>query len=131
MRSVISQNRSMSRAASVLRVIRQMAAVLVDREQYRVKSRMLAYENTGSMVGTSGFWMRRFVNGDDDARLSFPVGLNILAMYERLCDRIETDNHEAAQRIARLRAEIHAAAPRALSEIVAGARGEVAADQEE
>lgn len=70
---------------------RRRAGALVDREEYRVRSRMLAYENVGQMIGKSGMWVRRFVNGYADVVPSFPVGMNIIALYEKICLRIERD----------------------------------------
>lgn len=71
--------------------VRSCAAALVRREEYRVCSRMLAYENIGSMVGVSGMWLRRFIKKYADSTPSWPVGCNIVALYGQLCGLIETD----------------------------------------
>jgi hypothetical protein len=63
----------------------------VDTEEYRVKSRMLAYERVGQMVGMSGSWIRKFIKQYDGVGLDYVVGMNIRASYERLCERIERD----------------------------------------
>lgn len=70
---------------------RRRASALVDREEYRVRSRMLAYENVGQLIGKSGMWVRRFVNGYADVTPSFPVGMSIISLYENICLRIERD----------------------------------------
>lgn len=126
MRSIVSRSRPKFASASLLRVVRLMAVVLIIVQELRLQSRMLAYQDTGLLVGASPHWMRRFVRGDGDASLSFPVGLNIIAWYGALCQRVETSNYRTAQRLAELQREIHAAYPRALAEIfsvAAGAQG--------
>ena len=70
---------------------RRRASALVDREEYRVRSRMVAYENVGQLIGKSGMWVRRFVNGYADVTPSFPVGMSIIALYDKICLRIERD----------------------------------------
>jgi len=106
-------------------VLRRIAAVLVEREQARVGSRMVAYENIGAQIGASGWWVRSLVKGYDDERtdISFSPAFNLWALYERLCDRIELDNYDQAMRIAALRREIYEAAPRSLAEMAADAGG--------
>jgi hypothetical protein len=71
--------------------IRQCAVALVERETFRTMSKMVAYENVGQMVGASGAWVRRFVNGYPEAALPFVVGHNIRELYLRLCTSIEAD----------------------------------------
>jgi hypothetical protein len=84
-------NRTVSSVVSLTEEVRIAATELVRREEYRIGSRMLAYENVGAMVGASGAWVRKFVKGYAEVGISFPVGMNIIALYERLCERIEAD----------------------------------------
>jgi hypothetical protein len=91
------RNRTMS-AASITEQARFRASALVDREHSRVRSRMVAYENIGRMIGASGHWVRRFVNGYAEAAPSFPVGMNIMALYDQLCARIEADADKRLER---------------------------------
>jgi hypothetical protein len=85
------RNRIASSVVSLAEEVRSAAAELVRREEYRVGSRMLAYENVGAMVGASGAWVRKFVKGYAEVGISFPVGMNIIVLYERVCERIEAD----------------------------------------
>jgi hypothetical protein len=85
------RNRIASSVVSLAEEVRGAAAELVRREEYRVGSRMLAYENVGAMVGASGAWVRKFVKGYAEVGISFPVGMNIIASYRRVCERIEAD----------------------------------------
>lgn len=85
------RNRTVSGVVSLTEEVRIAATELVRREEYRVGSRMLAYENVGAMVGASGAWIRKFVKGYAEVGISFPVGMNIIASYRRVCERIEAD----------------------------------------
>lgn len=74
--------------------VRSAALALVRREEYRVGSRMIAYENVAAAVGMSGSWLRQFIGNSDKVSLSFAVGMNIVFLYERLCSRIEKQIRE-------------------------------------
>lgn len=101
---------SMRNAAEMSDIARQAASALVDRQERNTGSRMAAYENVGSMIGASGSWVRRFVGGGE-AGLSFPVGLNILSVFERWMDReIEIER----TKIDALKRRINDATPKAL-----------------
>ena len=78
-----------SRTSDVLAEVRSAAAALVDREEVKVRSRMLAYEIIGTMVGTSGMQIRRLVNGYPGATLNYVVGHNIMAVYRRVTGKTE------------------------------------------
>lgn len=77
--------------------VQRAAKILVEREEIRSQSRMLAYERVGQMVGASGMWVRRFVKGYEGCGLNFPVAANILAHYDRLCTRIEANTETIRQ----------------------------------
>lgn len=74
--------------------IRRQTKSLVQRAEIKRQSRMLAYEEIGSQIGTSGMWVRGFVKGYDRYSLNHIVALNIQALYrkyEAVCLAIETD----------------------------------------
>jgi hypothetical protein len=71
--------------------VRRAAKILVEREEIRSQSRMLAYERVGQTVGASGMWVRRFVKGYEGAGLTYAVATNIIGHYERICSRIESN----------------------------------------
>jgi hypothetical protein len=73
----------------VAEISRSAAAALVDREERRTGSRMVAYEIVAQTVGTSSEWIRKFVstNGAKEPRLT--VGMNLIQVYRRVCERVE------------------------------------------
>ena len=84
--------------------IRRSAAALVDREERRVGSRMLAYYTVSQTVGTSSEWLRKLVSSSGAPEPRFSIGLNILEVYRRVCERVE----QAADHERRLKGEIDA-----------------------
>lgn len=103
-------------ATAIINETRAKAKHLVRREEYHTSSRMLAYHNVGSMVGTSASWLRKFVNGYD-AGLSFVTGMNILALYERHCTRVEQEAAATNQRAAFIEEATHALRARTLGQM--------------
>jgi hypothetical protein len=83
--------------------VRRAAKILVEREEIRSQSRMLAYERVGQTIGASGMWVRRFVKGYEGAGLTYAVATNIIGHYERICSRIEANTESM------LRDDSHAA----------------------
>jgi len=88
----------MSSATAVMDTARRAASALVEREERRTRSRMAAYEAVAAMVGTSGAWVRKFVNG-----------YNILTLYGRLCGRIERAAEDERAMVVALKGQIDAA----------------------
>jgi hypothetical protein len=88
----------------VAEISRSAAAALVDREERRTGSRMVAYEIVAQTVGTSSEWIRKFVstNGAKEPRLT--VGMNLIQVYRRVCERVE----RAGDRELQLKKEIDA-----------------------
>ena len=84
---------------------RSVAAALVDREERRVGSRMVAYEIVAQTVGTTSAWLRSFLSTNGAKEPRFSVGLNLIEAYRRVCERVEL----AGDRERRLKEEIHAA----------------------
>jgi len=74
--------------------VRRAAKILVEREEIRSQSRMLAYERVGQMIGASGMWVRRFVKGYEGFGLNHAVALNILGIYDSICSRVENNNEQ-------------------------------------
>ncbi len=111
MRPITDRNRTMNSASNIAALTRNAAFALVEREERRAGSRMIAYENVASKIGASSSWLRKFLR--DDASVSTIV-FNILSQYESLCSRVELETENELAKIARLRGEIDAATPRAL-----------------
>lgn len=70
-------------------ISRNAAAALVDREERRTGSRMVAYEIVAQTVGTSSEWLRKFLtaNGAKEPRMT--VGFNLIQVYRTVCERVE------------------------------------------
>jgi hypothetical protein len=83
--------------------VRSRVKGLVEQAEIKTRSRMLAYERVGQMIGKSSGWVRGFIGNDDRYRVEYSTGLSIKAIYERTCLHIELGNekmraeHEAHQ----------------------------------
>lgn len=86
-------------------ITRGAAAALVEREERRTGSRMTAYFTVGQMVGASAEWVRKYISSQEVAEPRFTVGLNLMQVYRRVCERVE----EAGDRERFLKEEIDAA----------------------
>lgn len=85
---------------------RSAAQALIEREERRVGSRMVAYENVAQTVGASAEWLRKFIGPNYDAKEpKMTLGFNIMTVYRRVCERVE----QAADSERQLREEIDAA----------------------
>jgi len=89
----------------VANLTRSAAAALVDREERRTGSRMVAYEIVAQTVGTSATWLRSFLSTNGAKEPRFTVGLNLIQVYRRVCERVE----QAGDRERLLKEEIDAA----------------------
>jgi len=105
----IDRKRTMSSATAVMDTARRAASALVEREERRTRSRMAEYEAVAAMVGTSGAWVRKFVNGYAGAKPGFVTGYNILTLYGRLCGRIERAAEDERAMVVALKGQIDAA----------------------
>lgn len=76
--------------------VRTAALALIRREEYRVGSRMVAYENISKEIGSSSSWLRQFIGHSDRVSLSFVIGMNILSLHDRLCSKLEKHIREIA-----------------------------------
>lgn len=80
----------MTNAADMTALTRATATDWVAREERQTGSRMTAYDNVASAIGTSSSWLRKFVNNSADAKEpGWTVGWNILASYRQICERVE------------------------------------------
>ena len=77
---------------------RSVAAALVDREERRVGSRMVAYEIVAQSVGTTSAWLRSFLSTNGAKEPRFSVGLNLIEAYRRVCERVELAGDRERQR---------------------------------
>lgn len=91
--------------SNVAGLSRCAAEALVDREERRTGSRMMAYETVAQTVGTSSEWLRKFIQRKEGKEPKLTVGFNLLAVYTRICDRVE----EARDGERELKREIDAA----------------------
>lgn len=71
---------------------------LVRKSEYQTGSRMVAYERVGQMIGTSGMWVRKLVNGYGDIRLLHTTAMNIQQAYSRLCIQTERSAQKIEER---------------------------------
>lgn len=86
-------------------ISRSAAAALVDREERRTGSRMLAYEIVAQTVGTSSEWLRKFISSNEAKEPRIILGFNLIQAYRRVCERVE----QAGDRERKLKEEINAA----------------------
>lgn len=90
---------------NVAALSRSAANALVDREEHRTGSRMLAYQIVAQTVGTSSEWLRKFISEKEGKEPRITVGFNLLELYHRVCDRVE----QAGDNEKLLKGEINAA----------------------
>jgi hypothetical protein len=115
MRPISGKRKPMNGAASITR---NAAAALVEREERRTGSRMAAYHTVGQMVGASAEWVRKYISSQEVAEPRFSVGINLIQVYRRVCERVE----QAGDRERKLKEEIDAALESA-GLLVAAAKG--------
>jgi hypothetical protein len=86
-------------------ITRNAAAALVDREERRTGSRMVAYEIVAQTVGTSAEWIRKFISSNEAKEPRMTVGFNLIQVYRQVCERVE----QAGDRERQLKEDIDAA----------------------
>lgn len=92
MRPIFGKRSPMNGVASITR---NAAAALVDREERRTGSRMVAYEVVAQTVGTSAEWLRKFISSNEAKEPRLTLGLNMMVFYRRVCERVEqAGDHE-------------------------------------
>lgn len=100
-----AKNARKTAMTSVAHLTRNVAMALVDREERRTGSRMIAYGNVAQSVGTTSAWLRSFLstNGAKEPRIT--VGFNLIQVYRRVCECVE----QAGDRERQLKDDIDAA----------------------
>lgn len=86
MRPIIGKKSTMPNVSALSR---SAAMGLVEREERRTGSRMLAYEIVAQTVGTSAEWLRKFIAEKEGKEPRITVGFNLMSLYSRVCDRVE------------------------------------------
>lgn len=122
MSAKFEKNFAMSDVAYMARLPVRAARALIEREERKSGSRMVAYETVASAVGASADWLRDFVGPNPRVSLSFQTGWNILSVYRQWCSRVEQEIANERALIAALKAEIDAATESTLA-MVDGAAG--------
>lgn len=102
MRPIFGKKTTMS---DVSTLSRNAAMGLVGREERRTGSRMVAYAIVAQTVGTSAEWLRKFISEKEGKEPRVTVGFNLMALYSRVCDRVE----QAGDNERKLKGEIDAA----------------------
>jgi hypothetical protein len=106
--SKFARKKAMS-AAALNSITRSALGALVEREERRTGSRMVAYEVVAQTIGASSSWVRAFL-GKSEAVKEPRITLfqNIRASYENLCSRVEQENRADEQRLKLIKGEIDA-----------------------
>lgn len=102
MRPIFGKKTTMPNVAALSR---SAAEALVDREERRTGSRMTAYEVIAQTVGMSPDWLRKYISEKEGKEPRLTTGFNLMAMYSRVCDRVE----QAGDNERKLKGEIDAA----------------------
>jgi len=106
--SEFARKKAMS-AAALTSITRSALSALVEREERRTGSRMVAYEVVAQTIGASSSWVRAFLSrseGVKEPRIT--LFQNIRASYENLCSRVERENREDERRLRLIKGEIDA-----------------------
>jgi hypothetical protein len=96
-------------AAALTSLTRSALGALVEYEERRSGSRMIAYGIVAKKIGVSSSWIRAFLGrseGVKEPRIT--LFQNIRASYENLCRRVEQENREDEHRLRLIKGEIDA-----------------------
>ena len=96
-------------AAALTSITRSALGALVDREERRTGSRMVAYEIVAQTIGSSSSWVRAFLSKSEcvkEPRIT--LFQNIRASYENLCSRVEQENRADELKFKLIKGEIDA-----------------------
>lgn len=103
------RKKAMSTAA-LNSLTRNALTELVSKEEKRVGSRMLAYENIARTIGSSASWVRKFISNSEEVKEPrLTLFQNIRASYENLCSRVEEENRSDERRLMLVKGELNAA----------------------
>lgn len=101
----------MTSVLAITDATRSALGLLVEREERRVGSRDVAFENVAQIVGSSSSWVKKFIGRSDEVKEPrMTLFLNIRAAYEHLCNRVEQEHQAELAKITLLKREIDAAA---------------------
>jgi len=106
--SKFARKKAMS-AAALTSITRSALGALVEREERRTGSRMVAYEIVAQTIGASSSWVRAFLGKSEvvkEPRIT--LFQNIRASYENLCSRVEQENRADELRLKLIKGEIDA-----------------------
>lgn len=96
--------------AALNSLTRNALTELVSKEEKRVGSRMLAYENIARAIGSSASWVRKFISNSEEVKEPrLTLFQNIRASYENLCSRVEEENRSDERRLMLIKGELNAA----------------------
>jgi hypothetical protein len=102
------RNKAMSTAA-LNSLTRNALTQLVDQEERRTGSRMLAYSNIARAIGSSSSWVRKFIaNSQEVKEPRITLFHNIRASYLNLCSRVEEENRADECRLRLIQGELDA-----------------------
>lgn len=103
-----NRNEDMSSAA-LTSATRSALGALVEREDRRVGSRSVAYENVAQMIGASSSWVQKFLRDSGEVKEPrITLFLNIRAAYSQFCERVEEENKADERRLRALKGRIDA-----------------------
>jgi len=106
--SKIARKKAMS-AAALTSITRSALGALVEREERRLGSRMVAYEIVAQTIGASSSWVRAFLAKSEAVKEPrITLFQNIRASYENLCSRVEQENRADELRLKLIKGEIDA-----------------------
>jgi tellurite resistance protein len=109
MRTKHARKRTMMTSSDTLESVRPFANALVERAERQTGSRMAAYEMVASTVGVTSTWLRKFLGRQPGLVVEYHEGLNIIAAYRALCERIEAEAEHERKMLAALRGKADAA----------------------
>lgn len=96
-------------AAALTSITRSALGALVEREERRSGSRMVAYEVVAQTIGASASWVRAFLAKSEAVKEPrITLFQNIRASYENLCSRVEQENRDDERRLRLIKGEIDA-----------------------
>jgi hypothetical protein len=106
--SKFARKKAMS-AAALNSITRSALGALVEREERRTGSRMVAYEVVAQTIGASASWVRAFLAKSEAVKEPrITLFQNIRASYENLCSRVEQENRADELRLKLIKGEIDA-----------------------
>lgn len=78
-------------AEDLLSRARPLASALIEHKKRETGSKMTAYERVAARIGGSPSWLRKLLGRQPNVDLAAHQYLNILALYRKLCERIEAE----------------------------------------